>query len=58
MCLPVCLPVRVCPCVQPGLLEDLVAQLQAHHPHLEFPPIPARGDLQLHRVKNSKYFFS
>lgn len=44
--------------LQPDLLEDLLAQLQALHPHLDFPPIPERGDLQLYRVRHSKYFFA
>jgi DNA-directed RNA polymerase len=35
-----------------------VAQLQAKHPTLQFPPIPERGNLALYKVKHSKYFFS
>jgi DNA-directed RNA polymerase len=44
--------------LQPDLLQDLLAQLQAQHPGLEFPPIPERGQLSVHRVRNSRYFFS
>jgi hypothetical protein len=47
----------VCP-LQPDLLQDLLAQLQAQHPGLEFPPIPDRGQLSVARVNSSRYFFS
>lgn len=40
------------------LLEDLLAQLQAAHPDITFPPLPARGKLELEKVRQSTYFFS
>ena len=40
------------------LLEDLLAQMQAAHPDIEFPPLPARGALDLEKVRQSTYFFS
>eukprot|EP00882_Tetradesmus_deserticola_P011851 GHRQ01012543.1.p1 GENE.GHRQ01012543.1~~GHRQ01012543.1.p1 ORF type:complete len:179 (+),score=85.87 GHRQ01012543.1:205-741(+) len=43
---------------EPDLLQDLLGQLQAQHPGLEFPPIPARGELSVASVRNSRYFFS
>jgi DNA-directed RNA polymerase len=43
---------------QHALLEDLLAQLTAAHPGLVFQDVPARGELQVERVKASKYFFS
>ena len=40
------------------LLEDLVAQMRAAHPDISFPPLPARGKLDLEKVRQSTYFFS
>jgi len=40
------------------LLEDLLAQLRAAHPDITFPPLPARGKLELEKVRDSTYFFS
>ena len=40
------------------LLEDLLAQLRAAHPDISFPPLPARGELDLEKVRQSTYFFS
>ena len=39
------------------ILEDLRSALMEKYPHIEFPPIPARGDLRLEEVRESQYFF-
>jgi DNA-directed RNA polymerase len=40
------------------LLEQLLADFQEQHPNVEFPPIPAKGDLDITSVLDSEYFFS
>jgi hypothetical protein len=40
------------------LLADLRAQLVEAHPGVDFPPVPARGDLDVDAVRQSRYFFS
>jgi len=40
------------------LLADLRAQLVEAHPGVDFPPVPARGDLDVAEVRKSRYFFS
>ncbi|CAD8112182.1 unnamed protein product [Paramecium primaurelia] len=40
------------------LLEDLRDSFQRRFPHLEFPPIPERGQFDLEKVKQSVYFFA
>jgi len=40
------------------LLEDLAADFRAAHPALAFSPVPARGELDLDGVRESKYFFA
>jgi len=39
------------------LLEDLLQSLQVRFPDVNFPPVPARGTLDIKRVKESNYFF-
>jgi DNA-directed RNA polymerase len=54
------LSIIACPIIpsQPDVLEDLLAQFQAAHPDIRFPPVPKRGQLNVARVKLSRYFFS
>lgn len=40
------------------LLEQLLASFKEQHPEAEFPPLPARGELDLNQVMDSMYFFS
>lgn len=40
------------------LLRDLEAQLKASYPGIELPPLPPRGNLDVSRIKKSRYFFS
>ncbi len=40
------------------LMGDLRAQLEAAHPDIEFPPLPAVGELELRDVLQAPYFFS
>lgn len=40
------------------LLADLVAELEAAHPGIKLPPLPPRGQLDVSRVRRSRYFFS
>ena len=40
------------------LLEKLKAYLEKEHPHLDFPPVPAQGKLDLEEVKRATFFFS
>ena len=40
------------------LLEMLHEELQDKYPDLDFPPVPATGDLDIRAVEDSKYFFS
>lgn len=40
------------------LLADLRAQLVEAYPGVDFPPVPARGDLDVSEVRKSRYFFS
>lgn len=40
------------------ILENLLDSLQQRHPHIEFPPLPPRGTLDLDEVKRATYFFS
>lgn len=40
------------------LLEDLRNNFCLSHPGVVFPPLPARGHLNLHSVKESQYFFA
>lgn len=40
------------------LLETLLEELQQTHPDIQFPPLPARGELNLEDVKQAAYFFS
>jgi DNA-directed RNA polymerase len=39
------------------LLEELRNSLMLRFPHVEFPPVPSRGNLDLDRVMLSDYFF-
>lgn len=40
------------------ILEDLHNGLVCRFPHVRFPPVPARGALDLNSVRDSKYFFA
>ncbi|XP_074274815.1 DNA-directed RNA polymerase 1B, mitochondrial-like isoform X2 [Silene latifolia] len=40
------------------ILESLLESFQTSYPHLQFPPIPERGDLDLRDVLESRYFFN
>jgi len=40
------------------LLENLLAELQAEHPDIDFPPLPPRGELSLGDIREATYFFS
>ena len=40
------------------ILEDLRESLVRRFPESSFPPLPARGTLELEDVRQSKYFFS
>ncbi|KAK5576563.1 hypothetical protein RB653_007707 [Dictyostelium firmibasis] len=39
------------------ILERLLEWFQTKYPNLNFPPIPKKGQLDISRVKESKYFF-
>lgn len=39
------------------LLEDLLAHFKRTYPGVAFPPVPARGNLDLRQILNSPYFF-
>jgi len=39
------------------LLQTLRNDLKSRYPLIDFPPVPATGDLDLHKVKDSRYFF-
>mmetsp|Transcript_11809 Transcript_11809/g.47643 ORF Transcript_11809/g.47643 Transcript_11809/m.47643 type:complete len:339 (-) Transcript_11809:179-1195(-) len=40
------------------ILEDLEASFRLRYPHLDFPPIPDRGELDITQVLDAPYFFS
>lgn len=40
------------------LLEDLLHHFKVNHPSIQFPPVPKKGDLDLKKVAESKYFFN
>ena len=40
------------------ILEDFKASLEQRHPDIEFPPVPTKGNLDLSKIMNSKYFFN
>jgi len=40
------------------LLEELLQSFQAKYPHIDFPPVPEKGELDLKEIKKSDYFFS
>uniref|UniRef100_A0A1J3DZF0 DNA-directed RNA polymerase n=1 Tax=Noccaea caerulescens TaxID=107243 RepID=A0A1J3DZF0_NOCCA len=40
------------------ILENLLESFEESFPHLEFPPLPERGDLDLKVVLESPYFFN
>ncbi|GAB5354656.1 hypothetical protein AAMO2058_000137600 [Amorphochlora amoebiformis] len=40
------------------ILEDLAISFQTRFPTVQFPPVPARGDLDLNLVQESTYFFA
>lgn len=40
------------------LLENLRSSFEIRYPHLTFPPVPNKGNLDLNEVKKSTYFFS
>ncbi|CAH8271205.1 unnamed protein product [Arabidopsis lyrata] len=40
------------------ILENLLESFEQSFPHLEFPPLPERGDLDLKVVLDSPYFFN
>jgi DNA-directed RNA polymerase len=40
------------------LLEKLRKSFEVRYPHLDFPPVPDKGSLDLNEVKKSTYFFS
>ncbi|KAL1205880.1 DNA-directed RNA polymerase 2, chloroplastic/mitochondrial [Cardamine amara subsp. amara] len=40
------------------ILENLLESFEQSFPHLEFPPLPERGDLDLNVVLDSPYFFN
>jgi len=40
------------------ILEELADSFQRRFPEIEFPPVPARGNLDLQLVRESKYFFA
>ncbi|KAG2238777.1 hypothetical protein Bca52824_091948 [Brassica carinata] len=40
------------------ILENLLESFEKSFPHLEFPPLPERGDLDLKVVLESPYFFN
>jgi DNA-directed RNA polymerase len=39
------------------VLKQLAASFKRNHPNIDFPPVPARGQLDLNEVLKSKYFF-
>ena len=39
------------------VLEDLLDSLQVRFPHIVFPPVPTRGNLNMCNVRDSTYFF-
>ncbi|KAF2077399.1 hypothetical protein CYY_001327 [Polysphondylium violaceum] len=39
------------------LLQHLLDWFKLKHPTINFPPIPQRGDLNLDKIRESKYFF-
>lgn len=42
---------------QQPLLENFRDSLVRRYPHVEFPEVPVRGNLDLQKVKESTYFF-
>ncbi len=40
------------------ILEDLYTTFCIRFPHINFPPVPQYGSLDLNRIRESKYFFS
>jgi DNA-directed RNA polymerase len=40
------------------ILEDLLSELRMRYPEISFPELPERGQLELEKVKSSKYFFN
>jgi len=40
------------------VLENLLESFQMRFPHIHFPPIPERGQLDLSKVRHADYFFS
>jgi DNA-directed RNA polymerase len=40
------------------ILENLLESFEQSFPHLDFPPLPERGDLDLKVVLDSPYFFN
>eukprot|EP01138_Halocafeteria_seosinensis_P012841 gb/GECG01013117.1/.p1 GENE.gb/GECG01013117.1/~~gb/GECG01013117.1/.p1 ORF type:complete len:1066 (+),score=121.31 gb/GECG01013117.1/:1-3198(+) len=40
------------------LLEQFRETLQIRFPHIDFPPLPERGNLDLEEIRQSAYFFS
>ncbi|KAH7546138.1 hypothetical protein FEM48_Zijuj01G0168800 [Ziziphus jujuba var. spinosa] len=40
------------------ILENLLEGFEASYPALKFPPLPERGDFDLHEVLESPYFFN
>lgn len=40
------------------LLEELKKSLERRYPLIDFPEIPKKGDFDLKKILESKYFFS
>lgn len=40
------------------ILDDLHTSFSIRFPHVQFPPVPKRGTLDLNKIRESKYFFS
>ena len=49
---------KFCELYNTPVLEDLERSLRLRYPDVDFPPLPARGDLDLEVVKAAPYFFS
>eukprot|EP01088_Endostelium_zonatum_P011375 TRINITY_DN25500_c0_g1_i1.p1 TRINITY_DN25500_c0_g1~~TRINITY_DN25500_c0_g1_i1.p1 ORF type:complete len:1076 (+),score=260.58 TRINITY_DN25500_c0_g1_i1:22-3249(+) len=39
------------------LLGNLAREMKENHPELDFPPVPAKGNLNIQDIMNSRYFF-
>jgi DNA-directed RNA polymerase len=40
------------------ILDDLYTSFCVRFPHVNFPPVPRAGTLDISRIRESKYFFS